>query len=144
MAADMKPLEPLVGAWSMETSLGSVRATTTFEWVLDGQFLLQRSEIDLDVAPNGVMVIGADPAGDGYLQHYFDSRGVTRVYAMTFENGVWTLLRTKPDFSPFEFHQRYVGRFSDDGTVIEGAWEKSDDGENWELDFGLTYRRAEV
>jgi len=29
-------------------------------------------------------VIGPD-AGDGYTQHYFDSRGIARLYAMTFD-----------------------------------------------------------
>ena len=29
-------------------------------------------------------MIGPD-AGDGYTQHYFDSRGIARLYAMTFD-----------------------------------------------------------
>jgi hypothetical protein len=37
--------------------------------------------------------------------------------------------------------QRFVGRFSDDGSAIEGAWERCDDGETWAHDFALTYRR---
>ena len=36
--------------------------------------------------------------------------GVTRLYSMTFEDGTWTLLRDKPDFSPLHFSQRYVGQ----------------------------------
>jgi len=39
-----------------------------------------------------------------------DSRWVTRLYSMTFEDGTWTLLRDKPDFSPLHFSQRYVGQ----------------------------------
>jgi hypothetical protein len=49
--------------------------------------------------------------------------------------------RTSPDFSPLDFSQRWSGRFSDDGNTIEGAWEISNDGETWEKDFDLTYRR---
>jgi hypothetical protein len=60
---------------------------------------------------------------------------------MSFENGVWTLSRTSPDFSPFKFSQRYVGTFSDDGNRIAGGWEIARDHENWELDFGLEYTR---
>lgn len=61
---------------------------------------------------------------------------------MTFERGEWTLLRTKEDFSPLNFQQRYVGRFSEDGTAIEGECQTSEDGHDWRRDFGLTYRRS--
>ena len=37
---------------------------------------------------------------DGYTQHYSDSRGVVRIYAMTSGDGTWTLGRTKADFTP--------------------------------------------
>jgi hypothetical protein len=35
------------------------------------------------------------------VQHYFDSRGVARVYDMAFDDGVWMLERyaAYPDFS---------------------------------------------
>jgi hypothetical protein len=46
------------------------------------------------------------------------------------------------DFTPLSFAQRFVGAFSEDGNVIDGAWEKSQDGSTWEKDFDLTYRRA--
>jgi hypothetical protein len=82
-------LEPFVGEWRVETSLGDVRAVTTFEWALGGAFLLQRSEIDLPEAPDGLCLIGA--AGDDFTQYYFDSRGVVRTYAMTFDGRTWTL-----------------------------------------------------
>ena len=54
-------------------------------------------------------IIGVDPRGS-FLQHYYDSRGVSRLYSMTFEDGTWTLPRDKPDFSPLHFSQRYVGQ----------------------------------
>ncbi|MET0764823.1 MAG: hypothetical protein ABWY29_08155 [Blastococcus sp.] len=54
----------------------------------------------------------------------------------------WTLSRTTPDFTPLDFAQRWVGRFSDDGETITGRWETSPDGIEWQLDFHLTYRRA--
>ena len=95
-----------------------------------------------DPAPDALTIIAPDEAGDGYRQHYFDSRGVVRLYAMTFGDGAWTLLFTSPDFTPLSFAQRYTGAFSADGRTIEGRWEKSDDGDaSWELDFELSYRR---
>jgi hypothetical protein len=134
-------LSPLVGEWSLHTSLGPAIGRASFEWTLGGHYLLERTGVpDVPEAPDGLAIIAVDPDGS-YLQHYYDSRGVTRLYSMTFEDGTWTLLRDKPDFTPLEFAQRYVGRLSPDGDTIDGRWEISDDGTAWRLDFTLTLRR---
>jgi len=70
------------------------------------------------------------------VQHYFDSRGVARIYDISLEDGVLTLSRDDEDMA-----QRFTGRFSDDGTAIEGAWERTDDDGALIHDFDLTYRR---
>jgi len=133
----MKRLEPLIGEWTVTSSLGDVRAVATFEWTLGEAFVLQRSQIDLPEAPDALCVIA--PAGDDFTQHYFDSRGVVRVYAMTFEDGRWTLLRDKPDFSPLDFSQRYTGELN--GDRIDGRWEIKEPGQDWRVDFTLNYVR---
>ena len=148
-------LDVFVGEWVVEARFpagpaaptgadeAAPQARSRFEWVLDGQFLQQRIEIPVPEAPDGLMIVGADPATGGYTQHYYDSRGVVRLYAMTFGGGVWTLTRESPDFSPLDFRQRFTGTFSTDGNTISGAWETSPaDGGQWKHDFGLTYRRA--
>jgi hypothetical protein len=141
-------LAPLIGVWDMETSLappGAVTARSAFEWALGGRVLLQRAQIDVPEAPDLLAVIAEDPATGGLTQHYFDSRGVVRLYAMTFEDGVWTLLRESPDFSPLDFAQRYTGTLSADGRTIEGRWEsRPPDAAEWEPDFDLTYRRLDA
>jgi hypothetical protein len=106
------------------------------------QFLLQRWEISHPDAPDGLAIIGVDAARGAFFQHYYDSRGVARVYAMTFTDGVWELLRDAPDFSPLDFAQRFTGRFTDGGNVIRGRWEMSTDGSQWRHDFELTYTRV--
>jgi hypothetical protein len=58
---------------------------------------------------------------------------------MKFEAGRWELLRVNADFTPLDFSQRYIGQFSGDRRRIDGAWESSRDGQNWELDFQLNY-----
>jgi hypothetical protein len=137
----LEGLQPLVGAWSQEVHLhGSVPGTTSFAWVLGERFLLQRAEVPLPEVPDGLCLIA--PAGEGYTQHYFDSRGVVRIYDMQLRHGLWTLQRTRPDFSPLRFWQRFEGRFSDDGTSIDARWETSEDeGATWGLDFTMTYHR---
>src|SRR5215217_2686968 len=113
-----------------------------FEWMTGERFLIQCWDVPVLEAPDGLAVIGFDAGRGTFLQHYFDSRGIARVYAMSLEDGVWTLWRDTPDFSPFAFAQRYTGRFSDDGTTIAGRWEIAHDGLTWEHDFDLTYLRV--
>ena len=142
----LEALQPLVGEWDLEPRFSfpvpdDVTGRVVFDWMKGGRFLIERWEISLPEAPDGIAIIGPNERGDGYRQHYFDSRGVARVYQMGLEGGTWTLSRTTPDLSPLDFSQRYTGRFSDDGDRIEGAWEISDDGATWEKDFDLTYRR---
>jgi hypothetical protein len=44
--------------------------------------------------------------------HYFDSRGLARIYEMTLDGGVWTFSRTAPDFSPRAARRPPVGAAS--------------------------------
>ncbi|HMG28316.1 MAG TPA: hypothetical protein VKH36_16050 [Acidimicrobiia bacterium] len=147
-STEMAPLEALVGEWSVEALApwappSDLRGRTVFEWMTGGTFLLQRWEVPIDEAPDGLAVIGRIPQDNaGYLQHYFDSRGVARVYSMTFEDGVWTLSRTKADFSPLDFAQRFTGTLGDDDRTIRGGWELAHDGSTWEHDFDLVYTRV--
>jgi hypothetical protein len=138
---EIEQLEPLIGEWKLEVDLlgsADVKATCAFEWILGGAFLQQRNQVDHPDVPDAVCVVGPDGQG-GFTQHYFDSRGVARVYEMQFKAGRWELLRLNPDFSPLDFSQRYVGQFSGDRSRIEGRWESSRDGQNWDLDFQLNY-----
>jgi hypothetical protein len=127
-------LGALVGEWRTQATFPngvSGGGTTTFEWVLGGAFLLQRARADVDGPPEGLCLIGAEEGG-GYIQHYFDSRGVVRRYAMTLEGGAWTLERDDV--------QRFLGRFEGDDT-IRGAWEWFRDGA-WQHDFEFVYSRS--
>jgi len=144
----MDVLEPFVGEWSMVAAFkdappADAGARVSFEWLPGGRFLVERWEVPVPEAPDGIAIIGPDPDSEGnHLQHYFDSRGVARVYKMSFEGGVWKLWRDEPDFSPLDFAQRFTGTLSDDGTTIAGRWEICHDGATWEHDFDLTYRRS--
>lgn len=142
----LNAFEVLIGTWDTEGKHRLVdevvHGTTTFEWLEGGGYLIQRARTDETGPPQGVMVIGPDVEGERIVQHYFDSRGVVRVYRMTFRDGLWTLARETPDFTPLDFAQRYTGSFSEDGRSITGRWEISRDGSTWERDFALDYVRV--
>ena len=147
MNPDREKLEPLIGDWEMEAVVeGEVvmRGRSTFSWADHGPYLLQTADGEATTElweghlpfPT-VAVTGYDDGFDNYSVLYSDARGVQRLYSMTFADGVITQERAAPGF-----HQRYTGNVSDDGSHIDSRWERSDDGENWFVDFELTYTRA--
>jgi hypothetical protein len=91
--------------------------------------------------PDSLAIVAAGPEPGRYTQHYHGPRGVTQLYAMTFADRVWTLVRESADFSSLHFAQRFTGNLSADGNRIDGAWENSLPGSGWELDFELSYVR---
>jgi hypothetical protein len=135
-------LDVLVGEWTQQvTGHGDPTGTITFEWDLGGAYLLVRSTLPPPF-PESLGVLEYDEAAAEFRQHYFDSRGVTRVLRMTFSGSDWTMVRTEPDFSPLAFAQRFVGTIADDGRSVDGRWEQSHDGgETWELDFRVRFER---
>ena len=135
-------LAPLLGTWDVEARFGGEAdatpgATTTFEPMLGGAFVLQRAEVPtVPEAPDLHALIGA--AEDGaFVQHYFDSRGLVRRYDMTFDGTLWTLERRRPEA---DFGQRFTGRLVDGGDTIEGVYEIERDGALVH-DFDVVYRR---
>ncbi len=137
----MSVLHDLVGEWELAVDLPGgedVRGLVIFETI--GEVLVQRTTVPIPEVPDSCCIVVTVDDGT-YVQHYFDARGVARLYAMTFQDRRWTLARTSPDFSPLDFHQRFVGRLSDDSRTIDGEWLRSADGHQWTRDFGLTCTR---
>jgi hypothetical protein len=146
--ASLDRLNVLIGQWEMEASFEAGffgpgtppvtgRGRTTFEWLEGGFFLTQRFANEHPAAPSGITIIGVGADPGTFEQHYYDSRGVARVYQMSLEAGVWKLWREAPGF-----WQRYTGQMAEDGATIKGAWEASADGREWRHDFGLTYSKV--
>jgi hypothetical protein len=114
-----------------------IRGTSSFEW-LDGQrFVIWRSHYDHSQIPDAITIIGVT---NGQLSmHYFDHRGVYRVYATSLDQATWRYWRDAP--AP-DLSQRFTGTFSDDGNTITGHGQLSQDGNAWENDLDLTYHRV--
>lgn len=130
----LEALKRLVGKWRMVAVFkgmppADLGAHVTFEWLPGQRFLIQRCKVLPPEAPAGIAISGPDLEHEGKdLQHSFDTRGVARVYKMSFERGVWKLWRDEADFSPLDFYQRSMGGTGDDGKTFAGAWEISHDG----------------
>ena len=66
----LEALKPLVGAWRMVPTFkdmppADVDARVTFEWLPGERFLIQRWEIPIPEAPDGIAIIGPDPEHEG-------------------------------------------------------------------------------
>jgi hypothetical protein len=69
--------------------------------------------------------------------HYFDVRGLTRVFDLAIDDSGWTMIRRDADF-----WQRSAARFRSP-DAMEGTGENSyDAGATWEHDFSITYARV--
>ena len=141
----LKDLAVLAGEWDMELSNSAflpnpsdtVKAHVAFEWVEDGAFLEMRQRDKPSGPPAAIWLIHCDESSGAYEAFYYDGRGVSRIYQMSFDGHVWKMWRESPGFS-----QRYEGTISDDGNTIRAHWDKSTDGKQWEHDFDMTYTRA--
>jgi hypothetical protein len=138
----LKQLEALVGVWDTEISeasflpdpSGKISMQVSVEWLESGAFLIIRFPIS---PPDSIWIIGRDDSSEHYTVLYFDSRKVSRIYNMSFNNGLWKIWLDSPNFS-----QRFEGKLSEDGNTIHAHWEKSSDGKTWEHDFNLTYKKV--
>ncbi len=136
-------LAQLIGEWTIEIvfpdeTMPPVFGTANIDWIEGGAFLTINSTIVWQGPSSSVSVIGRDGDEDQYTVLYYDDRGVSRIYHMTLRDSIWHQWRTSPDFS-----QRFTGTIGLTGDVITARWEASTDGKAWDLDFELTYRRAE-
>ena len=136
--ASLHGLDALVGEWTVEATHPAFPSTvvhglTEFEWLEGKKFLVVRAKTDHPDFPDSISVIGDT---GGLRMHYFDSRGVDRVYEVEVSENVLKFSRDAPGFD-----QRFTGTFEDDGDTISGLWKLAQDNTTWEDDLRITYRR---
>ena len=149
----LQPLDRLVGHWTSESAHPAlpgitVNGTLSAEWLEGGHFLIIRTTNDRPDFPDAVSILGfshldrvPDPddvihPGQRMAMHYFDSRGVSRVYEALVDAATWRLFRNAPGFA-----QTFVGEFADDGDTVLGQWQVCEDGATWQNDLKVVYRR---
>jgi hypothetical protein len=107
-------LDRLVGTWVTEASHPAlpgvvVHGEAVLEWLEGEQFLVVRARTDHPEFPDSISVIGVmdtdrvgEEANDDspLSMHYFDSRGVFRVYQVHVDDGAWRLWRDAAACSP--------------------------------------------
>ena len=90
-----------------------------------GQFIVFHSRGEPAEVPDSISIIGGAPDGEPQPMHYFDSRGVKRLFLMSFDGSTWTIVRAPgedwngPDGPGF--NQRFIGEISADGKTDRRA-----------------------
>jgi hypothetical protein len=151
----LQRLDRLVGSWTTEATHPAapgvlVRGTADIEWLEGRRFLISRTRTDHPDFPDAISIIGftdrdrvhGAPAssstadGSRLSMHYFDSRGVSRVFDVSIDNQEWRFWRDAPGFS-----QRFTGTITDGGDTIVGRSQLCQDDIHWNDDLAVTYRR---
>ena len=134
----LEPFDALIGAWDTEAKHRLVdevvQGSVTFEWLVGGHFLVQRSHNDHELFPDAISVIGPPEDGDGLVMEYFDSRGVRRTYRVSLDDGVWRIWRDQPGFD-----QRFSATLGQD--YFEGLSQLAETPGDWQDDLKVIYRR---
>jgi hypothetical protein len=139
---DPEEWQTLVGRWAIDASHQmlpgeEIRGEMTFEWLDGHRLLIQRSHYDHPDIPDAIAVVGV--IDDQLSMHYYDSRGVHRVFMVSFADGT---LRCARNASAPDFSQRLTLTVSSDANAITGQAELSNDGADWQDDLAITYRRV--
>jgi hypothetical protein len=147
----MKGFEILIGTWHGQVRLPTeppleIAVEATIRRL--GEFVVFSSTGEPADVPDSISIIGGAPDGEPQPMHYFDSRGVKRLFMTTLDGSTWTISRAPgedwngPDGPGF--NQRFIGEISADGKTITGRWERGlgDAGDRWEIDFPMTYART--
>ena len=139
----LQNMQNFIGTWEMELSNASflpdpatnISGIANFEWFEGGDFLILRQGTK-NKAPWATWFIGHDKDFPNYTVLYLDDQQSSRVYEMSYENGVWKMWRNSPGF-----RQRFEAKVSEDKKTITGYWENSTDGKTWKHDFDLRYAK---
>jgi hypothetical protein len=129
----MSVLDRLLGTWEITMHHSDMSEPVTgrqrYEPVLEGAFVLQHWTYDHPDFPDAMALLSQD------RYHYFDVRGITRVFDFDVDDTGWSMIHLDEDLS-----QRQTARFRGP-DIIESTGERSlDTGVTWQPDFTMTYQ----
>lgn len=132
----------LIGNWKTKVYNASflksrseiIAGKTSFEWFENETFLVMKSETTKDGPPASVSIINLDDTNGQGAMIYYDERGVSRIYQMSFAGNVWKLWRDAPGFN-----QKFEGVISNDRKIMKASWFAMEDEKTWVHDFDIEY-----
>jgi len=132
----MSALDQLLGTWEFTMRHSAMPQPVTgwqrYERVLDGAFVLQHWNYDHPDFPDAMALLSDD------RYHYFDVRGITRVFELEVDDAGWSMIRLDEEFS-----QRHIARFRGPDAMESTGEVSHDNGATWRPDSTMTHRRVE-
>jgi hypothetical protein len=129
-------LDRLVGSWVFTMHHSELAEPVTgrqrYEPVLDGAFLMMHWHYDHPEFPDAIALISSTQ------YHYFDVRGVVRVFDYAVDDAGWSMTRLDDEFS-----QRTIGRFAGADAVDCVGERSANSGAMWQRDFAMRMTRVE-
>ncbi len=122
----LKRLENFIGRWtisgrSLNAKEDDIKGTASFEWILDGFFLLNKGEMQMgDSKIKSLSIIGYDPETDTFPEMvYGNMNSLPLSYGWQIKDN---------EVTHWTKGSKYTGKFSDDGKILDGGW-RADDAE---------------
>jgi hypothetical protein len=129
-------LDRLLGTWSLTMRHAAVQEPVTgeqrYERVLDDAFVMLRWTYDHPEFPAAIAML------DESRCHYFDVRGVTRVFDLEIDDQGWSMIRRDTDF-----WQRSNATFEGPDAMTGTGENSYDGGATWQHDFSMSYTRVD-
>ncbi len=102
-----------------------------YERVLNGAYVLLTWTYDHPDFPDALALLSSD------AMHYFDVRGITRVFDVQIDASGWSTIRLDPEFS-----QRTTSRFEGSDAMDTTGEDSRDHGVTWRHDFTMRSTRV--
>ncbi|MEP6713215.1 MAG: DUF1579 family protein [Ferruginibacter sp.] len=116
----LKRLEKLIGKWtisgrSLNAKEDDIKGTATFEWILDGFFLLNKGEMQTgDIKIQSWSIIGYDSETDTFPEMVYGNMGSV---ALSYH---WQIKGN--EVTHWTKGSKYTGKFSKGGKLLDGGW----------------------
>lgn len=118
----LQRLQKLTGQWmltgrSLHADEDDISGTATFEWILGGFYLLYRSQMNMQSQGFDIQswaIIGYDPDTDLFPELVYTNMGSAPL------SYTWQI--KGDEATHWTEGSKYTGRFSEDGTILDGGW----------------------
>ncbi len=131
----MSPIDRLLGSWVFTMHHSGLAEPVTghqrYERVLDGAFVLQHWTYDHPDFPDALALLSEQQC------HYFDVRGIVRIFDLEIDEAGWSMVHLDQAFS-----QRFQTQFQGPDVMTGSGEASGDGGATWQPDFTITYQRV--
>ena len=101
----------------------SITGIDTYEWIVDGFFLLHKADVAMGNINNKTHeIIGYDESNNQYTMQHYDNTGSSGFMTATVNEGIWI-------FSGDTL--RFTGGFNKQENVFAGIWEQMTESNTW-------------